>query len=163
MDMAGFTSRPILHSISEIPQSYRDRASSAAYSQYRTLQVSGNPLSPHPPTPKLADVPLHIHRTWTIGPQIIIIHLLGLAPAGYLTAPDNGALRRLRGSARKGDGCHAVPLNLLNRCDKRTSAEEKDYDSGLGEGGDLPHTYPVNPEPTTPRKRPALLARVLGF
>jgi hypothetical protein len=24
------------------------------------------------------------------GPGIIIIHLLGLAPAGYLTAPDNG-------------------------------------------------------------------------
>jgi hypothetical protein len=27
---------------------------------------------------------------------LIIIHLLGLAPAGYLAAPDNGAWRRLR-------------------------------------------------------------------
>jgi hypothetical protein len=40
-------------------------------------------------------------------------------------------------------------------------AEEKDYDPGLGEGDHMSHTYPVNPEPTTPRKRPALLARVL--
>jgi hypothetical protein len=31
--------------------------------------------------------------------EIIIIHLLGLAPAGYLAASDNGAKRRLRGSA----------------------------------------------------------------
>jgi hypothetical protein len=29
-------------------------------------------------------------------PKIIIIHLLGLAPAGYLTAPDNGPEGRLR-------------------------------------------------------------------
>jgi hypothetical protein len=45
---------------------------------------------------------------------IIIIHLLGLAPAGYLTAPDNGPEGRLRGGASQGDGCRAVPLNLLN-------------------------------------------------
>jgi hypothetical protein len=30
---------------------------------------------------------------------IIIIHLLGLAPAGYLAAPDNGPEGRLRGGA----------------------------------------------------------------
>jgi hypothetical protein len=30
---------------------------------------------------------------------IIIIHLLGLAPAGYLTTPDNGPEGRLRGGA----------------------------------------------------------------
>jgi hypothetical protein len=30
---------------------------------------------------------------------IIIIHLLGLAPAGYLTAPDNGPEGRLGGGA----------------------------------------------------------------
>jgi hypothetical protein len=29
------------------------------------------------------------------------------------------------------DGCHAVPLNLLNRQGVKTSAEEKDYDSGF--------------------------------
>jgi hypothetical protein len=47
--------------------------------------------------------------------RIIIIHLLGLAPAGYLTTPDNGPEGRLRGGASQGDGCRAVPLNLLNR------------------------------------------------
>jgi hypothetical protein len=31
--------------------------------------------------------------------MIIIIHLLGVAPAGYLTAPDNGPEGRLRGGA----------------------------------------------------------------
>jgi hypothetical protein len=40
-------------------------------------------------------------------------------PAGYSTAPDNGPEGRLRFSARQvpvsGDGCLAVPLNLLNR------------------------------------------------
>jgi hypothetical protein len=46
---------------------------------------------------------------------IIIIHLLGLAPAGYLAAPDNGPEGRLWGGASQGDGCRAVPLNLLNR------------------------------------------------
>jgi hypothetical protein len=45
---------------------------------------------------------------------IIIIHLLGLAPAGYLTAPDNGPEGRLQGGASQGDGCRDVPLNLLN-------------------------------------------------
>jgi hypothetical protein len=30
-------------------------------------------------------------------PELIIIHLLGLAPAGYLAAPDNGAERRYAG------------------------------------------------------------------
>jgi hypothetical protein len=53
------------------------------------------------------------------GQVIIIIHLLGLAPAGYLAAPDNGPEGRLCGGACqvpiRSDGCHAVPLNLLSR------------------------------------------------
>jgi hypothetical protein len=57
-----------------------------------------------------------------------------------------------------GDGCLAVPLNLLDRQGEKTSAEEKDYDPGLEEADDLSHTYPVDPERTTPRKLPALLA-----
>jgi hypothetical protein len=44
-------------------------------------------------------------------------------------------------------------------CGKKTSAEGKDYDPGLGEGDQLSHTYPFDPEPTTPRKPPALLAK----
>jgi hypothetical protein len=43
--------------------------------------------------------------------HLIIIHLLGLAPAGYLTTPDNGPEGRLSGGASQGDGCRAVPLN----------------------------------------------------
>jgi hypothetical protein len=42
---------------------------------------------------------------------IIIIHLLGLAPAGYSTAPDNGPGGRLRGGASQGDCCRAVMLS----------------------------------------------------
>jgi hypothetical protein len=46
-------------------------------------------------------------------------HLLGLAPAGYLAAPDNGPEGRCPGGCSRvpitGDGCLAVPLNLLNR------------------------------------------------
>jgi hypothetical protein len=35
-------------------------------------------------------------------------------------------------SSTRGDGCHAVPLNLLTRQGEKTSAEEKDYESGFG-------------------------------
>jgi hypothetical protein len=45
----------------------------------------------------------------------IKIHLLGMAPAGYFTTPDNGPEGRMHGGASQGDGCRAVPLNLLNR------------------------------------------------
>jgi hypothetical protein len=67
---------------------------------------------------------------------IIIIHFLGLARAGYLAAPDNGAERRYTGECsqvpKTGNGCLAVPLNALNRRWEKNSAEEKDYDSGFG-------------------------------
>jgi hypothetical protein len=57
--------------------------------------------------------------TKTRAQVIIIIHLLGLAPAGYLDAPYNGAKRRHTGECsqapKRCDSCHAVPLNLLNR------------------------------------------------
>jgi hypothetical protein len=96
----------------------------------------------------------------------IIIHLLGLAPAGYVTAPDNGPEGLMRGGAcqvpNRRDGCLAVPLNSaesdVERKPHRTLAlEEKDYDPGLRKGDIKPHAYPVDPEPTTPRKRPAQL------
>jgi hypothetical protein len=52
---------------------------------------------------------------WAALPIIIIIHLLGLAPAGYLAAPDNGPEGRYTGECirvpKTGDGCLAVPLN----------------------------------------------------
>jgi hypothetical protein len=83
---------------------------------------------------------------------IIIIHLLGVAQAGYLAAPDNGPEGRLRGGACQEpigcDGCHAVPFNAaelgVTRKPFRTIAfKEKDYDPGLGEGGLLgPHQSP---------------------
>jgi hypothetical protein len=67
--------------------------------------------------------------------QIIIIHLLGLAPAVYMTTPDNGPEGRMPGGASQCDGCRAVPLNLLNRMWKENlwtlASEEKDYDSGF--------------------------------
>jgi hypothetical protein len=47
--------------------------------------------------------------------SIIIIHLLGLAPAGYLAAPDNGPEGRYTGRCSRvpkaGDDCLAVRLN----------------------------------------------------
>jgi hypothetical protein len=46
---------------------------------------------------------------------VIYCHLLGLAPAGYMTAPDNGPEGLMRDGASQCDGCRAVPLNLLNR------------------------------------------------
>jgi hypothetical protein len=68
---------------------------------------------------------------------IIIVQLLGLAPAGSQAAPDNGPEGRYTGGGaawcpKTGDGCLAVPLNLLNRQGEKTSAEEKDYDSSFG-------------------------------
>jgi hypothetical protein len=48
-------------------------------------------------------------------------------------------------------------LRRLSRC-AIEPAEEKDYDPGLGKGARTTHTYPIYPEPTTPRKPPALLA-----
>jgi hypothetical protein len=53
-----------------------------------------------------------------------------------LAAPDSGpragyALVHAKYPNRS-DGCHAVPLNLLNRQGEKASAEEKDYDSGFG-------------------------------
>jgi hypothetical protein len=66
----------------------------------------------------------------------IIIHLLGLAPAGYLASSASGPYGHYsRGASHipfAGDDCLAVPLNLLNRQGEKTSAEEKDYDSGFG-------------------------------
>jgi hypothetical protein len=67
---------------------------------------------------------------------MIIIHLLSLAPARYLAAPDNGAERRYTGWWSQvpitGDSCLAVPLNAAESPVGETSAEEKDYDSGFG-------------------------------
>jgi hypothetical protein len=50
----------------------------------------------------------------------ITIHLLGLAPAGWVAAPDKCAQRAwgMRPNVRpimRYDGCHAVPLNPLLR------------------------------------------------
>jgi hypothetical protein len=57
------------------------------------------------------------------------------------------------------DGCHAVPLNAAESgVVRKPPRRKKDYGPGLGKGDDLSHTYPVDPEPTTPRKPPALLA-----
>jgi hypothetical protein len=39
---------------------------------------------------KRAALDIHVHLHGQAPEVIIIIHLLGLAPAGYLTAPDNG-------------------------------------------------------------------------
>jgi hypothetical protein len=55
------------------------------------------------------------------------------------------------------DGCHAVPLNAADSSVVRSLRGGKDCDSGLEEGDIKPHTYPVDPEPTTLRKHPALL------
>jgi hypothetical protein len=48
--------------------------------------------------------------------MIIIIHFLGLAPAGWVAAPDKRADARLgqapeQAPHHQSDGCHAVPLN----------------------------------------------------
>jgi hypothetical protein len=101
-------------------------------------------------------------------PQITIIHLLGRAPMGDLDCTRRTALRpepdwyRFEMTPRR---CMVTrirwalePAELTDG--KKTSAEEKDYDPGLEEGDDLSHTYPVCPEPTTPRKPPARLARL---
>jgi hypothetical protein len=62
--------------------------------------------------------------TWS-GPSGVF-GFIGLRPVGPLVA---------LGPAKypyPGDGCLAVPLNLLNCQGEKTSAEEKDYDSGFG-------------------------------
>jgi hypothetical protein len=63
-------------------------------------------------------------------------------------------------SERRLSRCAIEPAESgVERKPLRTLAfEEKDYDPGLGEGDDLSHTYPVDPEPSTPRKPPAPLA-----
>jgi hypothetical protein len=73
---------------------------------------------------------------------IIIIHLLGLAPAGYMTTPDNGPEAWLRVGASQGDGCRAVPLNLLNLPVGRNLRRGKDYELRFWKGDYWPHTYP---------------------
>jgi hypothetical protein len=50
--------------------------------------------------------------------HLIIIHLLGLAPAGCLVAPDNGPLAGYRG------GCDG--------CAKKPARRKKDHNSGFG-------------------------------
>jgi hypothetical protein len=88
---------------------------------------------------------------------IIIIHLLGLAPAGYMTTPDDGPEGRLRVGASQGDGCRAVPLNLLILGVARKPSGKKITTQVL-EGGPTGSTpISVCPEPATPRKPPALL------
>jgi hypothetical protein len=53
--------------------------------------------------------------------EIIIIHFLGLAPAVYLAAPDNGAERRFTG------GCSQIP--------ERETVNKHDFNVlGSGEG-----------------------------
>jgi hypothetical protein len=57
-------------------------------------------------------------------------------PSGVLGCTGQRPEGRLRGGAFqvsiRSDGCHAVPLNLLNLQGEKTSAEGKDYDSGFG-------------------------------
>jgi hypothetical protein len=94
---------------------------------------------------------------------IIIIHLLGLAPAGYLAAPDNGAERRHTGGCSQvpltGDGCLAVPLNAAESPVGRNLRGGKRSRSQFLEGSLLATHVSVCPEPPTPgRKPPALLA-----
>jgi hypothetical protein len=62
----------------------------------------------------------------------MIIHLLGLAPEGWLAAPDKRAWR----AWDKRPFEPTDPLCAIERAEtpdgRKTSAEEKDYDSGLG-------------------------------
>jgi hypothetical protein len=64
---------------------------------------------------------------------IIIIHLLGLAPAGWVAAPDK---RPNMPPTMRCDGCHAVPLNAADSMTPRLRPR-------FGKGDDLPHTYPL--------------------
>jgi hypothetical protein len=61
------------------------------------------------------------------------MHLLGLAPEGSLASPDNCAWDR------QSSDCMFEAKSLVSAIEpaessdgKKTSAEEKDYDSGLG-------------------------------
>jgi hypothetical protein len=86
---------------------------------------------------------------------VIIIHLLGLAPAGWVTAPDK---RPNVPSIHRCDGCHAVPLNLLTRRTTRKPPRRKKITTRVLEW--LPFATHVSfcPEPAAGRKPPALLA-----
>jgi hypothetical protein len=63
--------------------------------------------------------------------NVIIIHLLGLAPTGCLASPDNGAMHRQSGDCMK---LHTptVPFNPLIWCTARKPRGEEDYDPGFG-------------------------------
>jgi hypothetical protein len=92
----------------------------------------------------------------------IIIHFLGLAPAGYLAAPDNGATRRYTVGCSQipetRHGCLAVPLNAAESGVTENLRGGKKITTQVLEG--LPRATHVSvcPEPVTPRKPPAPLA-----
>jgi hypothetical protein len=75
---------------------------------------------------------------------IIVIHLLGLAPAGYLTAPDNGPEGLLRFGACQCDGCRGMPLNPLNLPVGRNLRGGKRSRLRFRKGCLVQHTYPFS-------------------
>jgi hypothetical protein len=101
-------------------------------------------LPPYPMVPPL-------HRSKTCGEYnlIIIIHLLGLAPEGWLASPDKRPM---------GQPIPSVPLNPLNRRTVRKPPRRKKITTQALGGRRFAARVPVDPEPTAGRKSPALLA-----
>jgi hypothetical protein len=88
-------------------------------------------------------------RATSCGIRMIIIHLLGLAPAGCLAAPDSGPTDRQSGDCMQSSNPlrvtryqgHAGPLQPADLVTTSNLLRGKDCDPGLGRTTFLSHAY----------------------
>jgi hypothetical protein len=78
---------------------------------------------------------------------IIIIHLLGLAPAGcwlHRTTARSAAIRESAAKHLTSDGCHAVPLNSAEFAGGKKPPRRKRSRLRFWKGDYWPHAYPFS-------------------